>query len=46
MPGPFEYTVWFLGALFEAAVVVCSLCAAPFRRYFTLNLYMSVSLSG
>ncbi len=44
MPGPFEYTVWFLGALFEAAVVVCALARAPFRRYFTLNLYMAVSL--
>lgn len=43
MPGPFEYLVWFLGALFEAAVVVCLLLRGPFRRYFTLNLYMSVS---
>jgi hypothetical protein len=44
VPGPFEYTVWFLCALFEAAVVVCALSRAPFRRYFTLNLYMAVSL--
>jgi hypothetical protein len=43
VPGPLEYSVWFLGALFEAAVVVCSLVRAPFRRYFTLNLYMSMS---
>jgi glucan phosphoethanolaminetransferase (alkaline phosphatase superfamily) len=43
VPGPFEYSIWFLGALFEAAVVVCSLLRGPFRRYFTLNLYMSVS---
>lgn len=43
MPGPFEYTIWLLGALFEAAVVVCSLLRGPFRRYFTLNLYMSIS---
>ena len=43
MPGPLEYTVWLLGALFEAAVVVCSLLRGPFRRYFTLNLYMSMS---
>jgi hypothetical protein len=43
VPGPFEYTIWFLGALFEAAVVVCSLVRGPFRRYFTLNLYMSMS---
>jgi 4-amino-4-deoxy-L-arabinose transferase-like glycosyltransferase len=43
VPGPLEYSVWFLGALFEAAVVVCSLVRGPFRRYFTLNLYMSMS---
>lgn len=43
MPGPFEYTIWFLGALFEAVVVVCSLWRGPFRRYFTLNLYMLMS---
>ncbi len=43
MPGPLEYSIWFLGALFEAAVVVCSLLRGPFRRYFTLNLYMSMS---
>jgi hypothetical protein len=43
VPGPFEYTVWLLGALFEAGVVVCSLLRGPFRRYFTLNLYMSMS---
>jgi hypothetical protein len=35
--------VWLLGALFEAGVVVCSLLRGPFRRYFTLNLYMSMS---
>jgi hypothetical protein len=43
VPGPLEYTIWLLGALFEAAVVVCSLLRGPFRRYFTLNLYMSMS---
>ncbi len=43
MPGPLEYSIWLLGALFEAAVVVCSLLRGPFRRYFTLNLYMSMS---
>lgn len=43
MPGPFEYVIWMLGAFFEAAVVVCSLLRGPFRRYFTLNLYMSMS---
>jgi len=43
VPGPLEYSIWFLGALFEAVVVVCSLLRGPFRRYFTLNLYMSMS---
>lgn len=43
MPGPLEYSIWLLGALFEASVVVCSLLRGPFRRYFTLNLYMSMS---
>jgi hypothetical protein len=43
VPGPFEYTIWFVGALLEASVVVCSLLRGPFRRYFTLNLYMSMS---
>jgi hypothetical protein len=43
VPGPLEYSIWLLGALFEAAVVVCSLLRGPFRRYFTLNLYMSMS---
>jgi hypothetical protein len=43
VPGPFGYTIWFLGALFEAVVVVCSLWRGPFRKYFTLNLYMSMS---
>jgi 4-amino-4-deoxy-L-arabinose transferase-like glycosyltransferase len=43
VPGPLEYSIWLLGALFEASVVVCSLLRGPFRRYFTLNLYMSMS---
>src|ERR1700732_278108 len=44
MPGPFEYTIWLVGALLEATVVVCSLLRGPFRRYFTLNLYMSMAV--
>jgi hypothetical protein len=43
VPGPFEYAIWILGALFEVAVVVCSLFRGSFRRYLTLNLYMSSS---
>jgi hypothetical protein len=42
--GPLGYTIWLLGALLEAAVVVCSLIRAPLRRYFTLNLYMVMSV--
>jgi hypothetical protein len=42
--GPFGYTIWFLGALLEATVVVCSLFRGPLRRYFTLNLYMAMSV--
>ncbi len=38
--GPLGYTIWLLGALLEATVVVCSLVRGPLRRYFTLNLYM------
>jgi hypothetical protein len=44
VPGLFEYAVWVLGAIFEAAVVVCSLYRGSFRRYFTLNIYMSASI--
>lgn len=43
MPGPLEYGIWILGALFEAGVVVCTLLRGPFRRYFTLSLYMLTS---
>lgn len=44
VPGTFEYIIWLVGALLEASVVVCSLLRGPFRRYFTLNLYMSTSV--
>ena len=40
MPGPFEYVVWFLGALLEASVVACSIAKGLFRRYLILNVYM------
>lgn len=43
MPGPFEYTVWSLCTLLEAAVVACALAKHSFRRYFLLNIYMASS---
>ena len=43
MPGPFEYSIWIIGTLLEAGVVVCALVRHSFRRYFTLNLYMAAS---
>jgi len=38
--GSFEYVVWFLGALLELTVVVCSIAKGSFRRYLAINLYM------
>jgi len=35
--------IWFLGALLEAAVVVCAIYKGVFRRYLCLNLYMLFS---
>jgi hypothetical protein len=43
MPGPFEYSIWIVGTLLEAGVVVCALVRHSFRRYLTLNLYMAAS---
>jgi hypothetical protein len=40
MLGPIDWVIWCLAALFEAAVVVCSVHKKAFRRYFFLNLYM------
>jgi len=36
-----QYVVWLIGALLEAAVVVCAIKRSAFRRYFFLNLYMA-----
>jgi hypothetical protein len=36
-----QYVVWLIGALLEAAVVVCAIKRRAFRRYFFLNLYMA-----
>ena len=43
MPGPFEYIVWLVGLILEAAVVVCAVRNGALRRYFLLNLYMAAS---
>ena len=43
MPGPYEYSVWFLCTLLEAAVVVCAIWKGSFRRYVALNVYMLAS---
>lgn len=40
MPGPFEYSVWFLCTLLEVGVVVCAISRGSFRRYLALNVYM------
>ena len=40
MPGPYEYTVWFLCTLLEVGVVVCAISKGSFRRYLALNVYM------
>ncbi len=40
MLGAFEYVVWFLGALLELTVVVCSIAKGSFRRYLAINVYM------
>jgi hypothetical protein len=36
-----QYVVWLIGALLEAAVVVCAIKRSVFRRYLFLNLYMA-----
>ena len=40
MPGPFDYAVWLICCLLEAAVLVCAFRTNSFRRYLALNLYM------
>jgi hypothetical protein len=40
VPGPFQYSVWFLCTLLEISVVVCSVAKGSFRRYLSLNVYM------
>jgi hypothetical protein len=43
VPGPYEYTVWFLCTLLEVGVVVCAISRGSFRRYLALNVYMLAS---
>jgi len=38
--GPVDYLLWFLTALLEVSVAVCSLKRHTFRRYLALNIYM------
>ena len=44
MPGLFEYVLWFLSTLCDAAVVVCALKRGLFRRYLLLNMFMVSSI--
>ena len=44
MPGPLEYTIWFVGCFLQVGVVVCSIAKHSFRRYLFLNLYMAASV--
>ncbi len=44
MLGPFDYAVWFIGTLCEAAVVVCALQRKALRLYLFVNLYMAASV--
>jgi len=41
--GPFDYTIWLICTLLEAAVVVCALRGKSFRRYIFLNVTMGAS---
>jgi hypothetical protein len=38
--GPVDYTVWSIGFVLEAVVVVCAFAKTQFRRYVSLVLYM------
>lgn len=43
MPTAFEYCVWVICVLLEAAVVVTAVRSHAFRRYIFLNIYMASS---
>jgi hypothetical protein len=42
--GPYEYAVWLICTLLEAAVLVCAAKKNALRRYLLLNAYMAVSV--
>ena len=44
MPGLIGYSIWSLGLVLEACVVVCALRRGLFRQYFFVNLYMLLEL--
>jgi hypothetical protein len=41
VPGPLQYTVWFLCTLMEVVVLVCAYRSQSIRRYLCLNLYVA-----
>jgi hypothetical protein len=43
MPGLADYLLGALTILLEVGVVVCAIFRGSFRRYFTINLYMTAS---
>lgn len=43
MPSNFEYCIWVICVLLEAAVVVTAVRSRSFRRYIFLNIYMAAS---
>jgi hypothetical protein len=42
--GPYEYVVWLLCTILEAAVLVCAFKKDALRRYIFLNVYMAASV--
>jgi hypothetical protein len=46
MPGPIATIVWYLGAAFELAFVVCSIQRKSFFRYIFLNLYFVLTFAS
>jgi hypothetical protein len=41
--GPYQYVVWLICTLLEAAVLVCAVKKNALRRYILLNAYMAAS---
>jgi hypothetical protein len=42
--GPYEYVIWLLCTILEAAVLVCAFKKNAIRRYLFLNVYMAASV--